>query len=240
VRRPSTRNLVIGIVAVAVAVAVVATAILVPAVAPPPTAGAFTVTILHNNDGESQLAGAPADPAYGGIARFATLVRSLQEAAVRDTGSGAVTVSSGDNYLAGPQFAASLEKGPPFHDSVGLDRIGYDALAIGNHDAAGAAQVTDEDGTVTAPGARVQEVVLDDGTVVVSGGTVVDGPGVSIATNDFSARGGDSWPFREVPFTSIGVSYQQAMADYLADGLAGSITAQAYPEAGSGRITRLN
>ncbi len=601
-RRPSVRRLVIGVVAV-VAVAVAATVLLVPGVTSRP-AGPLTLAILHNNDGESQLTGAPADPQYGGIARFVALVHDLQEQAIREPGHAVVTVSSGDNYLAGPQFAASLEKGVPFHDSTALDRAGYDALAIGNHefdfgpdvladfisgfrpgtpflssnldvsreprlaelaaagriapstvvekagrrigivgattpalrsissprdvvvgpdvlgsvqtevdrltadgvdtiilishlqsvledrdlvtrlrgvdaaiagggdellatpenalvpgdersvdpvtgqpyaypirvpdaegrevpvvttagdykyvgrlvvtlddagvvtgvdpssgpvrvsgvapdavqpdegverdvvdpvraysdklaatvlaqsavalegrrepgvrtqetnlgnlladalldagqdraadfevappqvalqngggirnnslipagqvteldtfavapfanfvavvpdvpraqlkellenavsripvadgrfaqvaglrftyDAAGTAQVTAEDGTITAPGSRVREVVLDDGTVIVADGAVVDGPGVSVATNDFSARGGDSWPFRGLPFTTVGVSYQQALADHLADDLAGAVTAESYPEGGRGRITRLN
>ncbi len=105
------------------------------------------------------------------------------------------------------------------------------------YDPAGAAQVTAEDGTVTTPGTRVTEVVLDDGTPIVTAGAVVEGPGVSVATNDFSARGGDVYPFRGLPFTSVGVSYQQALAAYIADDLAGAITAAAYPEAGSGRIT---
>jgi hypothetical protein len=86
----------------------------------------------------------------------------------------------------------------------------------------------------------VRDVVLDDGTVLVAEGAVVEGPRVSVATNDFSARGGDSWPFRGLLFTTVGVSYQQALADYLTDDLAGSLTAEAYPEAASGRITRVN
>ncbi len=45
-----------------------------------------------------------------------------------------VTLSSGDNFLAGPEFNASLEKGPPFYDSIVVNAIGYDALAIGNHE----------------------------------------------------------------------------------------------------------
>ena len=36
-------------------------------------------------------------------------------------------------------------------------------------------------------------------------GAVVAGPGVAIATNDFSARGGDQYPFRGLPFTTVGV-----------------------------------
>lgn len=43
-------------------------------------------------------------------------------------------VSSGDNYLAGPEFNASLAKGVPHCDTIALDMIGYDASAIGNHE----------------------------------------------------------------------------------------------------------
>ena len=45
-----------------------------------------------------------------------------------------VLFSSGDNFLAGPQFSASLEHGVPFYDSLALRQIGYDAMAIGNHE----------------------------------------------------------------------------------------------------------
>ncbi|MFC3996976.1 bifunctional metallophosphatase/5'-nucleotidase [Nocardiopsis sediminis] len=107
-----------------------------------PSATDFTLTILHNNDGESQLLGAPADPAYGGVARFTTLVGDLRDAEASPTAAsgdesprrGVLTLSSGDNYLAGPQFAASLERGVPFYDSLAAGEIGYDALAIGNHE----------------------------------------------------------------------------------------------------------
>jgi 2',3'-cyclic-nucleotide 2'-phosphodiesterase (5'-nucleotidase family) len=110
------------------------------------------------------------------------------------------------------------------------------------YDAAGTAQVGADDGTVTTPGTRVREVVLDDGTVIVQDGQVVDGPPIAVATNDFSARGGDQYPFRGLPFTTVGVSYQQALAGYLAaaDDLAGTVTAADYPAGGEGRITRLN
>ena len=86
-------------------------------------------------------------------------------------------------------------------------------------------------------------VTLDDGTAIVSGGTVVPGAGISVATNDFSARGGDQW-FSNfgATFTSIGVSYQQALSNYVqaADGLSGVISAADYPAGGEGRITRIN
>ncbi len=99
--------------------------------------------------------------------------------------------------------------------------------------------IDDETGVVTQVGNRIVDVVLDDGTVVVDGGKVVAGDPVTIATIDFLARGGDQYPFSGASFTSIGVSYQQALANYIVDGLGGSITAAGYPEGGEGRIATL-
>ncbi|TIC88262.1 bifunctional metallophosphatase/5'-nucleotidase [Nocardioides sp. GY 10113] len=106
------------------------------------------------------------------------------------------------------------------------------------YDLIGTPMVIEEDGTVSQVGTRVQDVTLDDGTVIVQDGEVVDGPGISIATIDFSVRqDGDQWPFRGAPFTTVGVTYQQALANYISDGLGGLITAADYPEGGEGRIT---
>jgi 2',3'-cyclic-nucleotide 2'-phosphodiesterase (5'-nucleotidase family) len=107
------------------------------------------------------------------------------------------------------------------------------------YDATRTAQVVDNAGTVLTPGDRVRSLVLDDGTVIVNNGAVVDGPGVAIATNDFSARGGDQYPFRGLPFTTVGLSYQQALAGYIVEDLGGLISAADYPEGGEGRIVRL-
>lgn len=108
-------------------------------------------------------------------------------------------------------------------------------------DANGVAQVLDADGNVTTPGTRVVEVTLDDGTPIVAAGVVVPAaPSVDVATIDFLARGGDQYPFRGAEFTTLGVTYFQAVMDYLAQDLAGAITAAQYPEGGEGRITRLN
>ncbi|OQO92477.1 bifunctional metallophosphatase/5'-nucleotidase [Saccharomonospora piscinae] len=90
---------------------------------------------------------------------------------------------------------------------------------------------------IVTPGERVRDVVLADGTVLVADGEVVAGPGVSVATNDFSARGGDGYPFADLPFTSVGVTYQQAVQGHLVEGLGGTVTAADYPEGGAGRIT---
>jgi 5'-nucleotidase len=90
------------------------------------------------------------------------------------------------------------------------------------------------------PGSRVINVVLDDATAIVTGGSVVPGaPNVNIATIDFLARGGDQYPFGSADFTILGTSYQQALKNYIVDGLGGAITAGQYPVGGEGRITAI-
>jgi 5'-nucleotidase len=106
-------------------------------------------------------------------------------------------------------------------------------------DPTGDAMVMDAVGNVDQPGTRVVDVTLDGGTPVVSGGAVVPGPSIDVATIDFLARGGDQYPFRGAPFTPVGFSYQQALSNYIQGPLGGSITAADYPEGGEGRITEL-
>jgi 5'-nucleotidase len=102
------------------------------------------VTFLHNNDGESKLISAPGEPDFGGVARFSAKVDQLFQAATTGRKVGtysrcsrriALLLSSGDNFLAGPEFNASLDKDElPFFDSLALDYIQYDAFALGNHE----------------------------------------------------------------------------------------------------------
>jgi 2',3'-cyclic-nucleotide 2'-phosphodiesterase (5'-nucleotidase family) len=106
-------------------------------------------------------------------------------------------------------------------------------------DSTGTAQVLDADLNVVTPGTRVVEVALDDGTPIVSAGAVVSGPALHIATIDFLARGGDQYPYRGASFTTLGITYQQALENYIETTLGGLITADQYPLGGEGRITRL-
>ena len=111
-------------------------------------------------------------------------------------------------------------------------------------DTTGTPMLIATDGTVLTPGTRVTDVVLDDGTVIVSGGVVQGGPDLTVATIDFLARGGDQYPYGGAPFTSVGVSYQQALSGYIQapsgdGGLNGLISSTQYPEGGAGRITQL-
>jgi len=95
----------------------------------------FSLTILHNNDAESQLIESSYGPAYGGVANFKSIVDSLRTDATNRM-SASMMLSSGDNYLAGPEFSASLNLPPdqPYYDAVAMDQIGYDAVCMGNHD----------------------------------------------------------------------------------------------------------
>ncbi|MEJ2560400.1 MAG: bifunctional metallophosphatase/5'-nucleotidase, partial [Anaerolineae bacterium] len=108
---------------------------------PDPEKVDFWLTVLHNNDGESQVINAGPDLAdFGGAARFKAVVDDLKWEAVhgpwtqRGAKRGVVMVSSGDNFLAGPEFNASLVHGVPFYDTIAMQLIGYDAVNLGNHD----------------------------------------------------------------------------------------------------------
>lgn len=98
------------------------------------------LTLLHNNDAESALLPTTVDgQPFGGVANFATLVDQLRDDALdqstfKGAKDAALLVSSGDNFLASAQWQASLDKGVPYYDAMAMDMIGYDAVAIGNHD----------------------------------------------------------------------------------------------------------
>lgn len=109
----------------------------------------LTLTILHNNDGESSLlptlrdtdGDGVAETSYGGIARFQRKVDHLRFDAFLGTFDpgeslrrGVLLLNSGDNYLAGTTFQASQQEGAPFYDGIAVALLRYDALAVGNHE----------------------------------------------------------------------------------------------------------
>jgi 5'-nucleotidase len=95
---------------------------------------------------------------------------------------------------------------------------------------------------VTTPGTRVRELVLSDGRVLVANGSVLpNAPSVNVATIDFLAvAGGDQYPFNNVPFVRLGVTYQRAFFNYLTQGLGGQVLGQFFPNVINDRIIRLN
>jgi 2',3'-cyclic-nucleotide 2'-phosphodiesterase / 3'-nucleotidase / 5'-nucleotidase len=97
----------------------------------------FKLTILHNNDGESDLFSYRDSANHGGVARFKTAMDAHHDF-FAGLGHGVVEVYSGDSFLAGAEFSASLQSGAPgsrtFYDALALSLIGYDAFALGNHE----------------------------------------------------------------------------------------------------------
>lgn len=74
--------------------------------------------------------------------------------------------------------------------------------------------------TALGNGDRIRSIVLDDGTVLVDGGVVVDPVRTfSFATIDFTANGGDGYPFAAngVVFENNvnTITYQEALASYI-------------------------
>ncbi len=109
--------------------------------AAPPVAGAdgdddfLRLTILHNNDIESALVPTEIDgKSFGGAGLFTTYVR-FEKLIARILTDGSLLLSSGDNFIPSPALDASIDQGQiPLFDSIFLDAVGYDALALGNHE----------------------------------------------------------------------------------------------------------
>jgi len=94
-----------------------------------PALADYSLTIFHNNDGESQLFPTEIDgDLVGGASRFVSVLERERALA-----GNSLTLSSGDNFLAGPVIVASGNQGRYFDAEV-LGQIGYDAITLGNHD----------------------------------------------------------------------------------------------------------
>ena len=100
---------------------------------------AASLTVLHNNDAESQLLNDSAGGSeFGGSARFVTAVNLARR---EKSGRDVLTISSGDNFLASPELNATFETltdnstaNDIYFDARVLNAIGYDAIVLGNHD----------------------------------------------------------------------------------------------------------
>ncbi|MDJ0816414.1 MAG: 5'-nucleotidase C-terminal domain-containing protein [Desulfobacterales bacterium] len=108
------------------------------------------------------------------------------------------------------------------------------------YDSSRQAMVIDKEGRVLTPGKRVTQLYLDDGTGLIENGRILVDPAftLTVATTDFLARGGDQYPFRNLPFTRLSITYQGALNRYIRERLGGVIRADDYPVGGNGRIVR--
>lgn len=101
--------------------------------------GPLLFTILHTNDEHSALLPSPltdynpagSDPTVGGFARLAQLVKEIRVAKTQ-AGEPTVLVSAGD-FLGGSPFAWLALEGYAVELEL-MQSIGYDVVAIGNHE----------------------------------------------------------------------------------------------------------
>jgi len=91
------------------------------------------------------------------------------------------------------------------------------------------AQVQDAGFNVTTPGQRITSLTLNDGTKIVENGAVVAGPAINLATTNFTANNGDSYPFRGLPQVAAGVPYQQSLYDHIVKDLGGVVKGSMFP-----------
>ncbi|OYZ53892.1 MAG: alkaline phosphatase, partial [Hydrogenophilales bacterium 16-61-112] len=120
---------------------------------------------------------------------------------------GNVTLGDTFNILT---FTNLVKRAPAMNATQLKDILEH---AVGAASATGAADV----GT----GDRIRRVVLDDGTVLIDNGVVVNTDrSFSFTTIDFTANGGDNYPFAAngVVFENnpFSITYQQALADLIA------------------------
>ncbi len=92
------------------------------------------ITILHTSDLHGRIG--PVDclegrDLGGGLARVATVVRK-----VRAEGRPVLLLDSGDTIQGSPEQALALSRGPDAEDPIiaAMNLVGYDAMAVGNHD----------------------------------------------------------------------------------------------------------
>ena len=107
--------------------------------------------------------------------------------------------------------------------------------------------------TVTTPGSRVRDLTLDDadgtdGEQLIANGAVVSNRPVNIATTNFTAGGGDNYPFGGTTFQFAHrpgqdgfYPYQASLLDFITTpaaqgGLGGLVTSARYPNVAGDRI----
>lgn len=102
-----------------------------------PTDGAGTLTLLHNNDGESTIEPLTSGTLQvAGVAAYKTVLdREIRDA--RNAGNAVMNVYAGDAILASSTLACSLPPFPattPVYDAVAQRQMAYDAHIFGNHE----------------------------------------------------------------------------------------------------------
>ena len=80
-----------------------------------------------------------------------------------------------------------------------------------------------------APSSRVLKITLEDGTVIfdaTAGGFQAGAPSVALASIDFLFTGGDNYPLTDLSFNRFGITYRDALENYIdSTGIFGGLAA---------------
>lgn len=130
-----------GSAAAALTLTLMPSSIAVPKMVEEPNTS-VTLTLLHNNDGESsltprKLSTDSGDLTIGGVAAFAAVMdREIADA--RGEKNAVLTVYAGDSFLAGSALACSeptnAASTKPVYDAVAQAEMDYDVHVLGNHE----------------------------------------------------------------------------------------------------------
>jgi 5'-nucleotidase len=142
-----------------------------------------------------------------------------------------------NNLFPFPNFVSMVENVPVTQLKAILENAVSRVEFVDGRFAHVAGMTYEWDSTGTPNVDRVTKITVG-GTVVYDAGAylVPETTTYNVATIDFLARGGDGYNFGGLPFTTLGVTYEQAMLNYLAGPLAGLITDAQYPNTAPTRV----
>jgi 5'-nucleotidase / UDP-sugar diphosphatase len=175
-----------------------------PVPPPPPTTCAEagdackTFTVLHTNDNHGRF-WANKDGEYGMAARK-TLIDSIR-AEVSNAGGETLLLSGGDINTGVPE--SDLQDAVP--DFIGMNEIGYDAMAVGNHEFDNPLAVLDSQRSIANFPMLAANIYKKDGTRYFEAYKVFDVNGVKIAviglTTEDTAKIGNPEFIGDLTFT---------------------------------------
>jgi 5'-nucleotidase len=144
-----------------------------------------------------------------------------------------------NNLFPFPNFVSVVENVPVTQLKAILENAVSRVEFVDGRFAHVAGMTYEWDSTGTSNVDRVRKITVGS-TVVYDAGLggyqVPETTTYNVATIDFLARGGDAYDFGGLPFTTLGVSYEQAMLNYLAGPLGGLITDAEYPNIVNTRV----
>ncbi len=144
-----------------------------------------------------------------------------------------------NNLFPFPNFVSMVENVPLSQLKVILENAVSRVEFVDGRFAHVAGMTFEWDSTGVANSDRVRKITIGSEVVfdaAAGGYQVPETTTYNVATIDFLARGGDGYDFGGLPFTTLGVTYEQSMLNYLAGPLAGSITEAQYPNAVDTRV----